>query len=159
MQTTDNDYYLTHAYDKSKNSAGWVFMDYHNSLSPLSANVVIYGHGRINGTMFGSLKDSLKSSWQKNKDNFVIWLSTPTENLMYQIFSIYTIESESYYIQTDFANDAEKETWINTMKLRNTANNNTEVSVNDSIITLSTCQNNNNGRIVVHAKLIKKQSR
>ena len=159
VQTSNNDYYLTHAFDKSKNNAGWVFMDYRNTLSPLSDNVVIYGHGRVNKTVFGSLKDALSKSWQKNKDNFVIWLSTPNENLLYQIFSIYTIQSESYYISTDFATNSDKQNWLNTMKQRNTASIDTPVDVNDNIITLSTCQNNNGGRIVVQAKLIKRQTR
>ena len=159
VQTSNNDYYLTHAFDKSKNNAGWVFMDYRNTLSPLSDNVVIYGHGRVNKTVFGSLKDALSKSWQKNKDNFVIWLSTPNENLLYQIFSIYTVQSESYYISTDFATNTDKQNWLNTMKQRNTASIDTPVDVNDNIITLSTCQNNNGGRIVVQAKLIKRQTR
>lgn len=159
VQTSNNDYYLTHAFDKSKNNAGWVFMDYRNTLSPLSDNIVIYGHGRVNKTVFGSLKDALSKSWQKNKDNFVIWLSTPNENLLYQIFSIYTVQSESYYISTDFATNSDKQNWLNTMKQRNTASIDTPVDVSDNIITLSTCQNNNGGRIVVQAKLIKRQTR
>ena len=43
------------------------------------------------------------------------------------------------------------------MKKRNTAPIDTEVNVNDKFLTLSTCQNNQGGRIVVHAKLIKRQ--
>ena len=31
VQTTDNNYYLTHSFDKASNDAGWVFMDYRNS--------------------------------------------------------------------------------------------------------------------------------
>ena len=81
------------------------------------------------------------------------------ENLVFQIFSIYTIASENYYIETDFSSSADKEKWLNTMKERNTTSFNTSVNTNDKILTLSTCQNNNGGRIVVQAKLIKRQSR
>ena len=45
------------------------------------------------------------------------------------------------------------------MKERNTTSFDTSVNTNDKILTLSTCQNNNGGRIVVQAKLIKRQSR
>lgn len=159
VQAKDNEYYLTHAYDKSKNDAGWVFMDYRNHLNPFSDNVVIYGHGRLDKTVFGSLKNALTNSWQQKKDNYVIWLSTPEENMVFQIFSIYTIQSESYYINTDFSSREEKEKWIQTMKSRNTAPIHTEVSADDHVITLSTCQNNSGGRIVVHAKLIKRQKK
>lgn len=159
VQTDNNDYYLKHAYDKSKNSAGWVFMDYRNNITTLSDNTVIYGHGRLDETVFGSLKNALTKTWQANKENYVIWLTTEKENLVFQIFSIYTIPSENYYIETDFSNSADKEKWLNTMKERNTTSFDTSVNTNDKILTLSTCQNNNGGRIVVQAKLIKRQSR
>lgn len=155
----DNKYYLTHAFDKSYNDAGWVFLDYRNSLDYLSDNTIIYGHGRLNKTVFGSLKDSLTKEWQSNKDNYIIWLSTPKENMMFQIFSIYTIKSESYYINTSFNSELSKEQWLNTMKARNIAPINTPVSINDNILTLSTCLNDNGDRVVVQAKLIKKQAR
>ncbi len=159
VKTSDNKYYLNHAFDKSRNSAGWVFMDYRNNLEGLSDNTVIYGHGRLDKTVFGSLKNTLTKSWQSNKDNYVIWLSTPKENMLFQIFSIYTIQSESYYITTSFDTTESKKNWIDEMQKRNTSLAYAPVSVNDNILTLSTCQNNEGGRIVVQAKLIKKQTR
>ena len=159
VQTSNNDYYLNHAFDKSKNSAGWVFMDYRNSLNPLNDNTIIYGHGRLDKTVFGSLKNVLTKSWQQNKENYVIWLSTKTENMVFQIFSIYTIPSESYYITTSFANENAKNEWLKTMKERNVSSTNTEVNAKDYILTLSTCQNTTGDRIVVQAKLIKRQSK
>ena len=159
VHSGDNEYYLTHAFDKTKNSAGWVFMDYRNDPATLSDNTIIYGHGRVNGTVFGSLNKVLTKSWQNNKDNYIIWLSTKTENLVWQIFSIYTVEAESYYIKANFENDVEKEKWIKTMKERNQAPQSADVNVNDYFLTLSTCKNNFNTRIVVQAKLIKRQKK
>ncbi|MBQ6841245.1 MAG: class B sortase [Bacilli bacterium] len=156
VQTTDNDFYLNHAYDKAFNSAGWVYMDYRNTFNPISDNIVIYGHGRVDNTVFGSLKKTLKSSWQENKENLVVNISTPKENYLYQIFSIYTIESEAYYITTNFYSIADKQKWIDTMKSRNTAQSiNVDVTTEDKILTLSTCYNDEGIRIVVQAKLIK----
>ena len=40
VQTSDNDYYLTHAFDKSWNSAGWVFMDYRNDSETFDKNTI-----------------------------------------------------------------------------------------------------------------------
>ncbi len=159
VQANDNYYYLNHAYDKSENSAGWVFMDYRNNIDYLSDNTVIYGHGRLDNTVFGSLKNVLEPKWQEDNYNYIIWLSTKKENLVFQIFSIYTIKSESYYITTDFASAVSKQSWINNMRSRNTTPIKTEVSINDKILTLSTCLNNQGERIVVHAKLIKKLKR
>lgn len=159
VQSKDNSYYLTHAFDKSYNEAGWVFLDYRNNINSLSFNNIIYGHGRLNKTVFGSLKDTLDKKWQSNKDNLAIYISTPNENMIFQIFSIYTIKSESYYINTLFNNKNEKSKWLDTMIQRNTSAINTSVDTNDKILTLSTCLDDNGGRVVVQAKLIKTKKR
>ena len=158
VQTTNNDYYLNHAYDKSYNEAGWVFMDYRNN-NFNDFNTIIYGHGRLNKTVFGSLKDLLKDSWQSNKDNYTLTISSLTMNYVYQIFSIYTIDAESYYIKTEFDTNEDKQDWITEMNNRNTSIIYSPANINDRIITLSTCLNNDNGRVVVHAKLIKQQTK
>ena len=159
VQTNNNDYYLTRSFDKKKNYAGWVFMDYRNNIDNLSVNTVIYGHGREDKTVFGSLQNALNKKWQENKDNYIIWLSTEKENMMFQIFSIYTIKSELYYIETDFPTEESKKTWIDTMVSRNIGIKKTPVSYDDKILTLSTCENAYGGRIVVQAKLIKRQAK
>ena len=157
VQTSDNEFYLNHSFDKSENKAGWIFLDFRGNLIDLVDNNVIYGHSRLDGTLFGSLNNVLTSNWQDNKDNYVIYLSTLKENMLFQIFSIYTIPKESYYITPNFASIEKKKVWLNEMKKRNVAPINTLVNENDKILTLSTCQNNYGGRIVIHSKLIKKQ--
>lgn len=159
VQKDNNNYYLNHAFDQSRNGAGWVFLDYRNDINNLSDNTIIYGHGRLDNTVFGSLKKVLTNSWQQNKDNYVIQISTPKENMIFQIFSIYTIQEESYYITSTFYSEEQKQTWLDTMKTRNIAPIDTSVNTNDKILTLSTCENNEGGRIVVQAKLIRKESR
>lgn len=160
VQTNNNDFYLNHAYDKSYNEAGWIYLDYRNNKDlSLNDNSIIYGHGRINKTVFGSLRNTLNTSWQNNIDNHTISISTPYKNYIYQIFSIYTIKSETYYITTKFSKPYFKEKWIKEMKKRNTSTINTEVSTEDKVLTLSTCLNDDDIRIVVHAKLIKQQTK
>ncbi len=157
VQASDNNYYLKHSFDNKSNSAGWVFMDYRNQINELDDNTIIYGHHRKDGTMFGSLKNVLTSNWQNNRDNYIIYFSTLNENMLFQIFSIYTIKQESYYLITNFNNNIEKQKWIDTMKKRNITKIDTEVNINDKFLTLSTCKNRRGERIVVHAKLIKMQ--
>lgn len=156
VQTTNNDYYLYHAYDKSKNNAGWVFADYRNDMVSFDKNTIIYGHGRLNNTMFGSLKGVLSSDWYNNKNNYIIKFSTPTENTLWQVFSVYSITAENYYITTEFSNNKTYGKFINTIKSRSQKNFNTTVDTNDKIITLSTCKDiAGKERVVMHAKLIK----
>ncbi len=159
VQSNDNSYYLKHAFDKSKNSAGWVFADYRNDMINFDKNTVIYGHSRSNQTVFGSLKKVLNKSWYGNKDNHIIKLSTPTENTLWQIVSIYTIKPESYYITTKFS-DSQFKTFTQTIKNRSQINFSGTINENDKILTLSTCEDvAGNTRLVIHAKLIKLEQR
>ena len=159
VQSGDNDYYLHHAFDGSYNNAGWVFADYRNDLSNLSKNTVIYGHGRLDTTMFGSLKNILNSDWYNDSDNHVVKLSTPTQNTLWQVFSVYSIKAESYYITTDFPTTNQYEKFLTTLKDRSVFSFSATVNTNDKILTLSTCQDNYDNRVVMHAKLIKVENR
>ena len=159
VKTTDNSFYLSHAFDKTANDAGWVFMDYRNDAVNFNQNTIIYAHSRYNGTMFGSLKNILNSSWYTNKDNHIIRLSTPTENTMWQVFSIYTIPKESYYITTNFNTTESYQEFLNTIKGRSEVEFSGTVNTDDKILTLSTCKDNFGNRVVMHAKLIKREIR
>ena len=153
VQTTDNDYYLTHAFDKTYNKAGWVFADFRNKINGDDKNLILYAHGRVNKTMFGSLKDSLKDSWFKKKENHLIKTSTEHNDSLWQIFSVYKIPTTNDYIQTDFISDDEYQNFLNTLFSRSVHSFDTTISSNDKIITLSTCYNKND-KVVIHAKLI-----
>lgn len=155
VQTTNNDYYLTHAFDRSSNSAGWVYADFRNSFDEFSNNTVIYAHGRKDKVMFGSLTNTLKSNWYKNTDNQIIQFSTLKYNTMWQIISIYKIEAESYYITTDFSSTDSYQRFIDTMLSRSIYDFGVDVTTDDKLLTLSTCYNDNGIRLVVQAKLVK----
>lgn len=159
VQTSNNEYYLNHSYDKTKNEAGWVFADYRNDFNNFDKNTVIYAHGRLDTTMFGSLKNILDSSWYDNKNNHVVKFSTPNENTLWQVFSVYTIKAESYYITTKFSSDNNFKDFINILKSRSKVQFTAEVNEKDKILTLSTCKDNNGNRVVMHAKLIKIENR
>lgn len=154
VQTTDNEYYLNHAFDKTINDAGWVFMDYRNNSQDLDRNSILYAHSRLDSTMFGTLKNILSSNWINNTDNYVIKTSTENENGLWQVFSIYKIPETSDYLQTSFNNDKEFLDFANMLINRSDYNFNTSINEKDKIITLSTCYNDDS-RVVLHAKLIK----
>ena len=159
VQTTDNSFYLSHSYNKESNNAGWVFMDYRNNKEEFDNNTIIYAHSRNDTTMFGSLKNVLTTAWLENRENHLVYLSTPYENTMWQVFSVYTIPSESYYITPKFETEEEYTTFLITLKNRSIYDFNTELNINDKVLTLSTCQDNYGNRVVLHARLIKRETR
>ena len=154
LKTKNNDYYMTRSFDKSYNSAGWPFMDYRNKFDGTDKNMVIYGHNRRDGSIFSTLKNILNKEWYNNEENYLVDLITESEKMNYQVFSVYTIEKEDYYITTDFRNDQEFKKFIDTIKKRSIKDFGQEVTENDQILTLSTCANNNQYRVVLHAKKI-----
>lgn len=157
VQSSDNDYYLTHSFNKSYNGGGWVFLDYRNN-GTNNKNTIIYAHGRSNKTMFGTLKNVLNNGWLNNTNNYVIKISTETENSLWQIFSVYRIPTTSDYLQTNFNDETEYQNFLDMIKDRSSHNFKTSVASTDNILTLSTCYNNSD-KIVVHAKLIKKENK
>lgn len=154
VKADNNDFYLNHSFDKSKNSAGWIFADYKNKVDGTDKNLVIYGHNMRDDSMFGSLKWVINEDWYNNEDNKYVTLITENETQIYEVFSVYQIKEENYYIKTEFSNDNEFEQFVNTLKKRSIKNFNIDVSKNDNILTLSTCANNNKYRVVLHAKKV-----
>lgn len=159
VQTNNNEYYLKHSLDKSKNSAGWVFLDYRNDLADFNnKNTILYAHGRLDNSMFGSLRKILTSDWLQDTNNFVINLSTEFENTLWQVFSVYQIPTTSDYIQVNFKDDIEFKSFANKLITRSQYQFNTTISETDRILTLSTCYNNSD-KVVLHAKLIKRTAK
>lgn len=156
VQASDNDYYLNHSFNKSLNTAGWVFLDYRNNIDTMDKNTILYAHGRYDNTMFGTLRNILTNGWLDDTDNYVIKLSTEKENTLWQVFSIYRIPTTNDYLQINFDDGNEFMTFSQMLIDRSDYNFNTMVSANDKILTLSTCYDDYD-KMVIHAKLIKKE--
>lgn len=154
VKTKNNEFYLNHSFDKSENLGGWIFADYKNKFNGTDKNIVIYGHNMKDNSMFGTMQNILNPEWYNNEENTNIILKTERENYIYKVFSIYRIENEDYYIKTEFNNDSEFEQFLNTLKARSIRDFNMDMLESDSILTLSTCDNNNKYRVVLHAKKI-----
>ena len=152
VQSSDNDYYLKHAFNKSSNIGGWIFADYRVDFEEFGKNTIIYGHNMNNKTMFGSVPDMLKSSYLNNGDNY-IKISTPSSNTVWKVFSIYTVVPEVYYLKTNFKSEP-YENFLNIIKGRSIHDFGIDVTTDDKVLTLSTCDNTGTKRVVVHAKMI-----
>ena len=158
VQSSDNSFYLTHSFDKSYNRAGWVFMDYRNDKAGNNKNTILYAHGRVDQVMFGTLKNILNNGWLNDTDNYVIKLSTPYENTLWQIFSVYYLPTTNDYIATDFTNNVQFSKFTDMLIERSMYDFSTTVAPEDKILTLSTCYSSTE-KLAVHAKLIKRTPR
>ena len=144
VKYTDNEYYLKHDFKKNLNSAGWIFMDYQNNFN--DQNIVLYGHNRKDGSMFGSLKMLFDDEFYKDHKNEILFIKE-NEIIRYSIFSVYKVVNTDSYNSTNFISLEEK---VKEFKNRSSIHFDFDVSDVSQIITLSTCDYNNSYRLVVH---------
>ena len=153
VQSSDNDFYLNHDFNKEINANGWIFIDYRNNMNDLDQNTIIYGHNSLGTIMFATLRYVLNDNWNNNPDNLDIIFNIPTKQLRAKIFSIYVIDTTNDYLYINFS-DEEYTNFINLIKERSIKDFGVDYTINDKMITLSTCSNKGDKRLVVHAKIM-----
>lgn len=157
VKHSDNSYYLKRDFYKKKTSMGWVFLDYRNSKDKFDDNNVIYAHSMKNGTMFGTLKKVIESSYRSNSENMIISYDTLFGKYKFKIFSVYKVDYTTDYLKTNFDSEKDFNEFVKLIKSRSVFKSKDKVKYGDKILTLSTCTGNNNRRLVVHAVLIKEE--
>lgn len=154
-QTTDNQTYLSLGYDRQTSNNGAIFLDYRCDfeLSPLRGHYILYGHNMKNGSMFHNLMKYKDEEFFY--DNRVFRFDTLYEDYEWEIFSAYVTDTDFYYIQTSFADDAEWLSFLNTVHGKSMFATDVQLSADDVVLTLSTCSYEfDNARFVIHARLI-----
>jgi len=152
----DNGYYLNHTIDGRKKTEGSIYTEDYNSKDFEDANTVIYGHNMKNGSMFKGLhkyKDK-----QFLLDNSEILIYQKDRVLKYKIFAAYVYDSRHLMLSFDFEDKNIFEKYLENVLTKKEMSSNidttVDVTANDKIITLSTCNNNDAQRYLVQAVLI-----
>ena len=145
VKGNDNTYYLNHSFYKENNINGWIFMNSNNSSSFTDDNTILFGHNTNSKTMFSELRDIYKGNLG-NQIDITIYLENDILN--YKVFSIYLENPNNTGNISEYTNDAT----VNNMKQKSKLNINVEVTKDDQILTLSTCNNVTEDRIIMHAK-------
>ena len=149
VQSVNNDWYLHHDFNGGYNSHGWIFLDYRCRGEEPLLNTVIYGHTLFAGGMFTPLASILDAT-----EPVYVQYQTKKFTYIYEVISVYQTEPEPSYIRQSFTVE-ELEDFHQTIKRKNewTFAPNVDLSVKDSILTLSTCTGDNK-RLAVHCRLI-----
>lgn len=150
VQSTDNDFYLTHTFDKSYNGNGCLFEDYRITGGLSASHVIIYGHNMNNGAMFGNLAQYKNSSFyyaNNNNPNFYIY--TENKIMQYKIFSVYTCEPISDTYTFNFGTLDAMRSYASRMKAQSDYDTGISVDQATQVVTFSTCTNNSKQRFIV----------
>ena len=90
VQTDNNSYYLDHDFNHNYSQKGAIYADYRNDFKSLSLNTIIYGHHRLDNTMFGPLDKLFDENYYKNNTNQIL-LITRNKTYTFNIFSVYEL--------------------------------------------------------------------
>lgn len=153
----DNDYYLTHSWERKRSSAGAIYIQRNNSNQITDRNTVIYGHNMKNKTMFRTLHNFRDPKFFAANEYFTIY--TPGHIKTYRIFSAYRYDNRHILNSFDFSDKAVFAEYLkfatNPNSLIKNVRKDVKVTADDQIVTLSTCISDKRYRYLVQGVLIK----
>lgn len=152
LQTTDNEYYLTHTWKKQYNAGGSVFMEQFCAGDMSDFNTIIYGHRMIDLSMFGSLKYYKDDSYRQ--EHPAVYIATPERIFRYEVFAAHEPGITELTYRLGITDDEMKQAFLDFTLSRTVIDTGIVPTTGDRILTLSTCTGHGHDtRWVVQARL------
>ena len=149
MQSSDNNFYLTHAYDGSRLQAGSVFLDFRCENRFMNPINILYAHNMKNGSMFAGVLNFTNDSYFDS--HRYGWLATPETVYRIDFFSCARADwHDSLYDGAMSVAD-----WMPHIENRSVICREMTYSDDDRFISLSTCSYEfQNARTILTGKLV-----
>lgn len=139
LQGTDNQFYLNHAWDKTNNSVGSIYLEAQCNPDFSDFNTLIYGHRMKDSSMFGSLKHYQDQDYLDAHPQIIITDDTGTKR--YQIYSAFEAEIDASVYLIGTLSKTEKQAIIDYTLEKNVLASEITPTTEDQLITLCTCTN------------------
>ncbi|NDL68860.1 class B sortase [Anaerotalea alkaliphila] len=153
VRGVDNEFYLDHNFDKEKDKAGSIFMDYRNVGNGYDKHMILYGHNLKDDRMFGELGKYADPLFLEA--NPLLEFEGLFGTRRFAVFAAYFTDADFYFIETRFEGE-EYGKFLETIQDKSVHAKILEVGPEDKILTLATCSYEvDNGRFVVHGVEIK----
>lgn len=156
QSASDDTYYLNHNIDGSYGKPGCIYTEKINSKDFTNYNTVLYGHNMKNGEMFGCLHDYEDRTFFD--ENPYVYVYTEEKTYVYEIFAAYTATNAHILNTNDFSTQEGFADYLDNVvynkALTGNFRNDTRVTSDNRIITLSTCTSNSSKRWLVQAVLV-----
>ena len=150
------DFYLNHDLSGAKKTAGSIYIQRLNSEDFSDSNTVIYGHNMLNGSMFASLKKFRDADFF-NKNRYM-YIYTPGHAKRYETVSAFVYDDRHIINSFNFYMAQGMQAYIDTVMNPQTTVKNVlsgaELTLDDKLITLSTCTSKSKERYLVVGRLV-----
>ena len=138
MQADDNSKYAIKDADGNDSETGAIFLDYRSSADFSDSNTIIYGHNMRDRSMFGALKN-YKENLGFLDDHKYFQIITPEGSDRYMLFAFMDVPKNSYIYDVCGDNTSRMREFLDTIEYKTYIDTGIEPTVDDKIITLSTC--------------------
>ena len=139
VQTSDNEYYLTHDYYKNSDALGAIYADYRVHLNG-GKKILIFGHSStIRDTAFNHLEKYYDKDYFSN--HRYLTLETSENTYHYEIFSVYVETSDFTYMNLNFDSSLKWLAHIKGLQAKSWYSTSTNLTEDDDILILQTCSN------------------
>ncbi len=133
----DNSYYLKRMFNKEKNSAGTLFVDYRNLGGLQDPNTLVYGHHMRNNSMFGALNDyELDGYFEAHP--YLLMMSSG-EIALIEIFAGYTTSEDDHCYDIAISDEEDMRAFLTTAMEKSDFESGLTIPTDSRLITLSTC--------------------
>lgn len=152
----DNAYYLNHTIEGKEKIEGAIFTEDYNMRDFTDPHTVIYGHNMKNGSMFRQLHNYEDKKFLQENQEILIY--QPDQILHYQIFAAYVYDNRHLMLSFDCKDPdiyaAYLDSVLEQKNMNATIDHSVSVTEQDKIVTLSTCNGNDDERYLVQAVLV-----
>lgn len=153
MQGGDNDFYLSHLPDGSKNKLGSIFLDSGSNKDFSSSISVIYGHMVKSGEMFGSLSGYRNQSYYESYPELT--LDTEEGKKSIQILAAYLVDGGKESYPTGFESRENWETYMKKVQSNSFIKSKVKANPDDKLVIFSTCAYDfNDARLAVMGRIV-----
>lgn len=159
MQKEEGDqaYYLNTSLTGKTGFPGSIYTENYTSKDFQDNNSIIYGHDLKDGTMFSQLHKFSDAAFMS--ENPYVYIYMPDRTLKYQIYAAVVFDDNHLLSRFDFNNPESYQSFLDETfskkDMKSVVNENVPVSIQDKIITMSTCiANQPNNRWLVEAVLV-----
>ena len=154
LQGEDNEYYLNHTWERAWNSAGSIYLESQVSSDLSDFNTLVYGHRMRDGSLFGSLRDYNKQDhWEKHPS---VYIADDNGVHRYDIFAAHEVGVREITYGLKIESEKVKQAFIDFSLERSVIDTGVVPTVEDRILTMSTCTGTGyDTRWVVQARLAK----